>query len=1080
MRKQSPAASGGSGHEPSAENRASSATAADAGSPLPRLALYVRVWLIFLKKSLPGLVASLILAVLIVVKPVSAWTGEYSFLSFPFLHLFFYPAPATVGAHLETTILGVIGVSIGLGISFLAVAGAVWLDDDTPGSSPYRTPESRAVGAIVLVALTFVGAYISSRAPRLKQATRICLFVAVWVLTTGATVVQASIFLSFLWPAVYAALASLFANVLVFPRTSNQAIARLLIQHVVTLQSIVDRSTQDFFQSAHVHAASAPLQELCRDLLGSLREMRKLFHESTYELSVSRMSTRDWKPLMSNFWRLRGWIACGMGLEWEKQTAQRETDSAPHEAGDVSDKQHCQHFETTIKTLARQIGASLDVVRMTIDLTLGARSEPSGTSSTTALRATLFATLMGAPASQESNGLDRIVLLQRKRLRTAVEQFRDELDSALGRYEAFAEPVAETGQEAAPSTTVSDLFDAEMYAVAFLMVSLLEIANECTSLLVTSQQLLRTWHMHPRRTVHSPAVHWREWFGNGQDQAGDLLAQLETDELLLSKVPSKEQDDELDAFFRHQHHPVRDKEAQLARADLDRDGRKHVWASWTRSRAMLHLRYRLSRALGAAERSRHIKYAIKLASGVALLSLPAWMTGQNGREWFDASRGQWLVISYVWCLETSTAATFTVSAYRMIGTASGAISGVIIWEISRGNPFAIVVLVCIAELCSAFFLLSTTATGIGVVYAVTYSIVVFLPYLDESHHASIVSLAWTRGYQIFLGIAAALLVNTLAWPYHARSKLSEQFSLATMELQTLYLSLSRQLVQGGLEPSAESAREFEQLEQNLQSRFTKGRALVGLISAEISLVPKPFHYYSDILTRLQSISDQLMGLRLCREHGMRSVRREAILNVLDLRRDFISSVLICFWVIGQSLRNHTPLPQFLPSPRAALHDLTAALRAQMLDKDDAATQSSGLAALHRAHLAGRPGSVASFRLHQRERSNTKRPRTLRSAFFFLLAEHALLAEMVEQCEALLELCRALMGEATFMDTSFVPTVTPNHLLTSSSSTMHSIQASILADLERARRPLAGTHAGEIAPRPAHIIPQSASKQADSM
>ena len=223
----------------------------------------------------------------------------------------------------------------------------------------------------------------------------------------------------------------------------------------------------------------------------------------------------------------------------------------------------------------------------------------------------------------------------------------------------------------------------------------------------------------------------------------------------------------------------------------------------------------------------------------------------------------------------------------MAGTILGAFTGVAFWYISHGNPYAIVVLALVAEVFTAYLILYTNTTGIGVVYAVTYSVIIFIPYLSSANE-TVILLAWNRGYQIFLGIVGALLINTLAWPYHARSNLSSQISMATMELQTLYLSLSRQMIQGGLEPSKESAREFEELEMNLQSRFAKGRSLVGLISAEISLVPKPFHLYSSILTHLQSISDHLTGLRLCREHGMRAVRREAILNVLDFRRELVS------------------------------------------------------------------------------------------------------------------------------------------------------------------------------------------------
>jgi Aluminium activated malate transporter len=217
--------------------------------------------------------------------------------------------------------------------------------------------------------------------------------------------------------------------------------------------------------------------------------------------------------------------------------------------------------------------------------------------------------------------------------------------------------------------------------------------------------------------------------------------------------------------------------------------------------------------------------------------------------------------------------------------------GLLIWEISRGNAYGIVVLVCFADLFSAYFILCTPAHGVGTVFAVTFSIIAFIPYLGGPYH-NIVDLAWNRGYMIVLGILGSLLMNLIIWPYNARSKLGDEIACGTMELQTLYLSLSRQMMSGGLAPSKESAQEFERLEQQLQSRFARSRSLIGLLSAEISLIPKPFQYFTEILSHLQDMADHLLVLRLCREHGMRAIRREAILNVLDLRKDFVSRRVI--------------------------------------------------------------------------------------------------------------------------------------------------------------------------------------------
>ncbi len=225
---------------------------------------------------------------------------------------------------------------------------------------------------------------------------------------------------------------------------------------------------------------------------------------------------------------------------------------------------------------------------------------------------------------------------------------------------------------------------------------------------------------------------------------------------------------------------------------------------------------------------------------------------------------------------------------RRVGTIAGCLVGTAVWYASTGNAFAIVALVQVAELGSAWGIIRSGIPSSGVVYGVSYSVIVFIPYVRATDEA-VVNLAWTRGYQISLGIIAAVLVGVFIWPFNVRSEINSDFADATMELQTLYLSLSRQMMQAGLTPSPDSAREFESLEQHLRSRLQRSRDLVALLDKEISIVPKPNHYFPPILTHLQCISEHLACLRNVREHGIATVRREAVLNILPLRKDFVSS-----------------------------------------------------------------------------------------------------------------------------------------------------------------------------------------------
>jgi hypothetical protein len=50
-------------------------------------------------------------------------------------------------------------------------------------------------------------------------------------------------------------------------------------------------------------------------------------------------------------------------------------------------------------------------------------------------------------------------------------------------------------------------------------------------------------------------------------------------------------------------------------------------------------------------------------------------------------------------------------------------------------------------------------------------------------------------------------------------------------------------------------------------------------------------------------------------------RQETVLDVLPIRRELVSAVLINLWAIAQAFRSRSPLPQFLPSARVPLGEV---------------------------------------------------------------------------------------------------------------------------------------------------------------
>ncbi|KAK0559063.1 hypothetical protein OC844_004678 [Tilletia horrida] len=530
-----------------------------------------------------------------------------------------------------------------------------------------------------------------------------------------------------------------------------------------------------------------------------------------------------------------------------------------------------------------------------------------------------------------------------------------------------------------------------------------------------------------------------------------------------------------------------------------------LFLAMVRTKEAIYYRVRLSNAIRSFKQSRHIRFAIKLSVGCIVLTIPAWLPVEEAREWWYGERGQWALISYVWCLETSTGATVRVSTFRLIGTVAGSVYGYVIWLICRSNPYALCFFIVLAELFAAYMMLETTAQGIGIVFALTFPIIALIPYLGLPY-TSVALLAWERGFMVTIGILAALVVNLSLWPFHARVQLVLNIARATGRLQRSYLSMSRQLLNTDLVTSRDTRKAFEHLERSILKTLAQSRSLIALMSAEVSLAPKPTALLGKIINHLARIADLLVGLRLCRQHGLKGkVHKYLVLNVLDHRTELISAILISFFAVGASIRNRTPLPQFLPSPRIALDDLTASLHEQLSFRETRAGRSTtatptpdafhALSSLYHRRPGWRrhqtnSGAVSRSRspttrtpdgaltpqavgptlplssslgqsllhstlthchttstitiaqaqtstpatqhppegtsghqhqqhhAHPHQHQGTEAPPPPKLAFFFLLAEHSLLAQIVSELECVLELTRRLVGTATVLEMAY--------------------------------------------------------------
>lgn len=612
------------------------------------------------------------------------------------------------------------------------------------------------------------------------------------------------------------------------------------------------------------------------------------------------------------------------------------------------------------------------------------------------------------------------------------------------------------------------LFRSDMCALSFYALSLIEVSYRTVTLLENVSKTVDFYEKHPKPQLFFPVLNFKGWFfsssGLGLFQDFSENSAVNANHLSHNDGPDANTNDadgdenekqeggaNLTELFddMKQTNKYRTYAMNAARASNYKPVEKHkpsryAWITrffnflhlFSRNPSVLRARIYVSHFFRRIKRSRHIQFGLKLASGVVLLTIPAYLLPKS-QSWWNKNHGQWMVISYIWCLEGSTGDSIWTSLCRIAGTISGAITGILAFEISRGNTYGLAVLVVLFEIPASVIRLHSRYPAVGTVMGVTTPIVALVSFFDENTESPGV-VAITRGYMICIGIVAALMMNTFVWPYHARIKLGQKLSGLAGDLQVMYLNLTRHMFYVGFFATPQSQKQFTRVEHKIRSNVNKCYMLINVMNNELSLVPKPITVLTQILVRLECIFDLLVGLRMCREHGLQSLRQKVVWDVADLRQEMASAVLLNLWIIGQSLLTRSRLPQFLPSARRILDELTATLAYNHgevfydRDQDEVPVFEESRHFFDAPRLQYNIGhsannSFASFQSHRPivtmhlsrdmppvpPRIGGQAPGTpsrSTDGVIYLLAEHMILSQLVASLEALLQLTRNLLGE----------------------------------------------------------------------
>ncbi|KAK8850420.1 hypothetical protein IAR55_004338 [Kwoniella newhampshirensis] len=995
--------------------------------------------------SIPTLCAFLSF-VFVVIRPWSRISGQWAFLAYTSNLIFFFPR-GRIGPQLEATVLGVTGGTIGIAWACATLAVAAYCGRRYGADSN----ESRAILGLGLALLSLMAGLIRSYARRFNAFSKIMLFFPIFQLTSqqAVTHMTAELFLEQFYIVIFSALFALIPTLLIAPHKSSHPIGTQIDESIQTICTLLPVSLSPLLEvhfpvTAPVDSDSTgPVKSLeAQNQTPSQTELAKKLKITVLSLHVSSSSyfkeslaleqqsalpdiiksiqRLQRNPLLGQTSHVPGErIQAALYRSFPRSrpgTPRRRSRSRHERQTSVSSEADLPPHHSVHRRRPRHLTSYLRPADSNATIALSTRPDLKDTSQN--LVDAIIETLhtidrqlkqtygWSSPPDTEKTLVPEGALVEAKaHLEEVLNGVQRALGVVLGSMDRDAKKEHHRDHVTyAESTDVTDVLrNKDRFRLAFYMTALLDLSRDVHGLANTALSASIRVESTPSTWLTFFRLGWmkdREEVPQGTDgvDEADLAAEEEQ-----PKDEMKEyQDMDYVTATLHQRR-------EAAATDSTVGNRfNRAWKRTWNQHGVVKARITFSRSMHAIKHSRHVLFSIKLAAGISLLAVPALLPpGFSGRKWYDTSRGGWMVVSYMFVLEDTTGAILKVGFLRGLGCFIGAVVGFVCTLIAKQNPYGLVVLATACTVPISWHILFNTSTpGLGVSTGITLPPLMFIPYLGLAHGQADFTLAWYRFTDIMIGTFAAVLVGTWVWPVHARVQYFRAVSSMMERITEFYLRMSRDLVRSSLVYRVDD-KQYDRLEGKIKRDFGLSRSLVSIQRQEISLLPRPVKLYSEVIDASERLLETLIEIRILRF----SVPRKAtVLDVLPIRRELISTILINLWACGHAFGSRSPLPQFLPSPRVPLSELMEVTdehaqdvrvsRHPHVEPNEADTNSDDTARKRDVS----PATVTES--YQAE-----------MAILYAMAENEALGEVCNILEELVAAARTLFGTQTFLDTT---------------------------------------------------------------
>ncbi|KAL0073866.1 hypothetical protein F4703DRAFT_1781432 [Phycomyces blakesleeanus] len=324
-------------------------------------------------------------------------------------------------------------------------------------------------------------------------------------------------------------------------------------------------------------------------------------------------------------------------------------------------------------------------------------------------------------------------------------------------------------------------------------------------------------------------------------------------------------------------------------------------------------------------------FAFKTAVGVVLGAIPCYMASQV--SWYFAWHGQWALITLVlWMTPMTGMFNFTL-LLKVIGTILGGVFGIVVWEITQGNPYALVV-VCFIVFLPLYhvFFYGNTLRIVALMIKVTMLLIVVYEYdfkrYGTTNYDPVWTLAGKRVLLVLIGIIASSALMIIPYPVIGRVELRKRLSQTIYDIERSYSIVNASVICASNGKSRTEAQEksFRQLSLDIRRQIEDERMFLLLSVFEPPLRGK---FPKDTYAKLLGSVDNMAGLIQGMSHSVRNVDpvwRNIVANTLiQERKDYLTAIMTTLKLTSSALATKLPLPPYMISPDEARRRFKTAL-----------------------------------------------------------------------------------------------------------------------------------------------------------